>query len=118
MTMFDPLVLPIDVDIVPVARLPGALRSQIDHGPDDYSVTRPHTRTPSTIVDARTVTLLETFRSPSTIVDAVLAFSDSEGLDPRQTLDDAYPVLKGFVDQGVLVAAASEVAQPIVMSLA
>src|SRR3954451_11109670 len=118
MSMLELLLLPADVEVVPVARLPDRLLGQIDHGPDDHSVTRPYTRTTSTIVDVRTARLLEPFRSPVTIVDAVLRFSKSEGLDPRQTLDDAYPVLKGFVDQGVLVAATSAVAQPIVTSLA
>jgi len=72
----------------------------------------------SSIVDAKTAALLETFRTPATIVDAVIAFSAAEGLDPRATLDDAFAVLGGFVNEGLLVAADSVLAEPIATSLA
>jgi serine/threonine protein kinase len=115
--VLDPLVLPSDVAIVPVAELPRELREQVGGRPSDYSVTRPRTRTMSSVVDAKTAALLETFRVPSTVVDAVIAFSAGEGLDPRATLDEAFPVLAGFVNQGVLVPADSELAHPIATSL-
>jgi hypothetical protein len=118
MGVLDPLVLPSDVVIVPVAGLPLELREQIDHAPGDCAVTRPRTRTTSSIVDTKTAALLETFRTPATIVDAVIAFSAAEGLDPRQTLDDAFAVLRTFVNEGLLMAAESELAQPIVTTLA
>lgn len=118
MDVLDLFVLPSDVVIVPVAGLARDLREQFDHGPADYAVTRPRTRTTSSIVDTKTVALLETFRTPATIVDAVIAFSAAEGLDPRQTLDDAFAVLRDFVNEGLLVAADSELAQPIVTTLA
>lgn len=70
MAILDPLLLPPDVAIVPVAQLPPELLEQIEHEPGDYSVTRPLTRTTSSIVDAQTAALLECFREPATIVDA------------------------------------------------
>jgi serine/threonine-protein kinase len=118
MAALDRFVLPSDVAIVPVAELAPQLRREIDHVDGDYSVTRPRSRTMSSIVDARTAALLETFREPSTIVDAVIAFSAAEGGDPRATLDDAVAVLGDFVDGGLLVAADSELAHPIDTSLA
>lgn len=118
MGVLDPLVLPSDVVIAPVAGLALELREQIDHGPGDYAVTRPRARTTSSIVDTKTAALLETFRTPATIVDAVIAFSAVEGLDPRQTLDDAFAVLRDFANEGLLVPADSELAQPIVTTLA
>lgn len=117
MAVLDPLVLPSDVVILPVAQLPPELRSQVGGAPDDFSVTRPRSRTMSSIVDAKTAALLESFRIPSTIVDAVIAFSAAEGLDPRKTLDEAFSVLSSFVNQGLLVAADSELARPIETSL-
>lgn len=118
MAILDPLVLPADVVIAPVVELPDGLREQIEHDEGDYSVTRPRSRTLSSIVDAQTAGLLESFRAPATIVDAVIAFSAAEGLDPRATLDDAIAVLSDFVRDGVLVPADSDLAQPIALSLA
>ena len=116
--ILDPLVLPADVVIAPVAELPAELRDQIEHKTGDYSVTRPRARTMSSIVDGKTAALLDTFRAPTTIVDAVIAFSRAEGLDPRETLDDAFAVLGGFVNEGLLVPADSELAEPIASTLA
>jgi len=118
MTVLDAFILPSDVLVVPVAQLAPELRAQIDHAAGDYSVTRPRTRTTSSIVDAKTAALLESFRTPATIVEAVIAFSAAQGLDPRKTLDDAFAVLAGFVNEGLLVAADSELAQPIATTLA
>jgi serine/threonine protein kinase len=118
MAILDPLVLPSDVVIRPVAELPPELREQVGQETGGYSVTRPRSRTMSSIVDAKTAALLEIFRTPATIVDAVIAFSAAEGLDPRATLDDAFAVLGGFVNEGLLVTADSDLARPIVTSLA
>src|SRR5947199_10229277 len=113
MTVLEPLILPSDVEIVPVDELPAELRDQLDHTAGDCSITRPRTRTTSSIVDAQTAALLERFRTPATIVDAVIAYSTDAGTDPRATLEAAFAVLGGFVSDGLLVAPDSELAQPI-----
>jgi eukaryotic-like serine/threonine-protein kinase len=118
MTALEPLILPADVEIVPVGELSSALREQLGHADSDFSVTRPRTRTTTSIVDAGTASLLERFRSPTTIVDAVIAYSAAAGVDPRTTLDQAFAVLGGFVNQGLLVAPDSELARPIATTLA
>jgi eukaryotic-like serine/threonine-protein kinase len=116
MAILDLLVLPSDVVIQPVTQLPPDLREQVGHVTGDYSVTRPRSRTMSSIVDAKTAALLEIFRTPATIVDAVIAFSAQEGVDPRVTLDDAFAVLGGFINEGLLVTADSDLAHPIATS--
>ncbi len=113
MTVLEPLILPADVVIAPVEELPPGLREQLDHTDGDYSVTRPRTRTTSSIVDAKTAALLERFRTPATIVDAVIAYSTAAGVDPRATLDESFGILGGFVNEGLLVPPDSELAQPI-----
>jgi serine/threonine-protein kinase len=118
MAVLDPLILPPDVLIVPVDKLDSEVRAQIEHRAGDFSVTRPRSRTTSSIVDAKTAALLEAFRTPATIVDAVIALSAAEGLDPQTTLEDAFPVIRGFVNEGLLVAADSPLAQRIETSLA
>jgi serine/threonine-protein kinase len=118
MTVLEPLILPSDVQIVPVDELAPELRDQLDHSAGDCSITRPRTRTTSSIVDAQTAALLERFRTPATIVDAVIAYSTEAGTDPRATLDEAFAVLGGFVSDGLLVAPDSDLARPIDPTLA
>ena len=117
-TIRGPVVLPADVVLVPVAELPEDTRAQIEHAPGDYALTRPRTRTTSSIVDARTAGLLQTFRDPKTIVEAIIEFSEVEHLDPRETLESSFSVLAGFLNTGLLVAADSDLAGPIDTTLA
>lgn len=108
-----PVVLPADVVLVPVEELPAETRARLEHGPGDYALTRPRTRTTSSIVDRAGALLLERFRDPKTIVAAVVEHSRSEGLDPGETLEQAFPMLAGLVNAGMLLPAGSELAEPI-----
>jgi serine/threonine-protein kinase len=118
MTILDSFLLPPDVTIVPVAQLASELGDEIAlGGGGDYAITRPRSRARSSVIDAQTAALLETFRVPASIVEAVMAFSTDRDLDPQSVLEDAFPVLGAFINDGVLVAADSELAQPIATSL-
>ena len=117
MGIFDPFVLPSDVVVAPVRDLPLDIRQHIEHQTGDYYVTRPRTRTVSSLVDPQTVALLQFFRKPATIVDAVLAFCSAETLNPEHTLETAFGPLAVLIEEGVLVPAHSGLAQPIVASL-
>lgn len=113
MTLLGELILPADVVLARVAELPSATRSRLVHSPGDWSVTRPRSRTNSIIVDEATVELLDRFRTPLTIVDAVIGYSAEHNRDPRTTLEQAYAVLGGFVRDGILVPAGSDLAAPV-----
>jgi serine/threonine-protein kinase len=113
MAMTDPLILPADVTVVPVAQLPADLRAQIGCDEGDYTLTRPRGRAGSRIVDAETVALLQAFRSPTTVVDAVLGYSQARALDPDQTLEEAYPLVEQLLKAQILVEADSPAARPI-----
>jgi hypothetical protein len=99
----DPLVLPPDVLLVPVAELPEAVRRRLVGEPGDWAITRPGLRTASRIVDAFAAELLAELRSPSTLVDAVLRYSRGRGLAPEATLAAAFPLLAELLDAGFLV---------------
>jgi serine/threonine-protein kinase len=118
MTALGPLVLPNDVVMLPVMQLPPDVRNRIEHQPGDYCVTRPRSRVTTSVVDQGTASLLERFRKPTTIVDAVITFSSDHGLEPRQMLDNAFPVLAGFVRDGLLLPADSALVLPVESSLA
>ena len=113
MEILGPIVLPADVVLLPVEELPEATRARLNCEPGDYALTRPRSRTPSNIVNAHTAGLLEHFRSPSSIVDAVVHYSVAAQLDPRETLESAFAVIRGLFNAGLLLAADSQLAQPI-----
>jgi serine/threonine protein kinase len=117
MAITDPLVLPSDVMLVPVAELPEDVRRQLTWEEGDYAVTRPRSRTPSRIVDAGAADLLGQFRAPVTIVEAVIRFSRERSLDPETTLEEAYPLLERLLASGFLVSEGSDDAGEIRESL-
>ncbi|MEU4516416.1 lanthionine synthetase LanC family protein [Nonomuraea wenchangensis] len=117
MTVLGPFVLPGDVVVAPVAGLSPELRERIEHRPGDYCVTRPRSRATTSVIDEGTASLLERFREPTTIVDAVITFSSATGLEPRRTLEEVFPVLAGFVRDGLLLPAGSALLEPIESAL-
>lgn len=104
MAITDSLLLPPDVLLVPVAELSEELRGQLRCEEGDYAVTRPRSRKPSRVVDAQSAALIGEFKSPRTIVEAVLRYSLAREVDPEETLEQAYPLLQGLVGSGFLVA--------------
>ncbi len=117
MTIADPMLLPPDVELTPVEELPEDIRAQFTYRQGDHAVTRPRARSTSSIVDANTALLLGSFRTPTRIVDAVLGFASERQLDPRETLERSYPVLKDLLADGFLVPANSPFAEPIEASV-
>ena len=103
MAITDPLLLPPDVILVPVADLPEELRRQLDSEEGDWAITRPRSRTPSRLVDADSAELLALFKEPRTIVEAVIRYSRSREMDPGETLEQAYPLLQRLLGSGFLV---------------
>jgi serine/threonine-protein kinase len=101
-------VLPEDVLFVPIERLPSELRSTFNGEDGDYAVSRPRARTRTKIVDSDAAEILQGFRKPQTILEAVLAYSRSSGLEPEKVLDDAFPILREFLQARLLVRPGSE----------
>jgi hypothetical protein len=107
------LVLSPDVDIVPVQSLAPELRTRIGASEQDYTVTRQRARTASSVVDRDSAELLQRFRTPTRIVDAIVSFAGERGLNPESTLEQAYPVLSRLYRSRFLVPADSDAARPI-----
>jgi eukaryotic-like serine/threonine-protein kinase len=103
MAITDPLRISPDVILIPVADLPEGVRSRFTHHEGDVAVTHPRSRMPSQILDARAAALLEEFREPRTVVEAVIRFSRSRDLDPERTLEEAYPLLARLLESGFLI---------------
>lgn len=118
MAITDPFVLPADVAITPVARLDPQLRAQLACDEDDFAVSRPRSRTTAKIVDAEMAALLRAFEQPHTIVEAVIGFSRAQEADPEEMLAEAFPLLQGLIQTGLLVPPDTDAAQRILPSFA
>lgn len=116
MAITDPLLLPADILLVPVRELPETTREHFEYAESDYAMTRPRARATSRIIDAQAAALIEHFRTPTRIVDAVIAYSRERDLPPNQVLDGAYPLLQNLIDSQLLVAADSELVHQITPS--
>ncbi|MCZ2147950.1 MAG: protein kinase [Bryobacterales bacterium] len=107
------LILPPDIRFIPAMELSEEIRRKIGAGDGDLTVTRPHSRAPSKVVDPETYALLKEFEKPNTIVQAVLRFSKQRKLRAEQVLDDAFPLLRSFFESKLLVDPDSVEAQRV-----
>jgi eukaryotic-like serine/threonine-protein kinase len=111
------VLLPHDVLIVPASAVASTVRSELKLDDGEYAITRIGARTSSRIVDTPTADLLSEFRTPTTIVDAVIRYSRARRVDPRATLEDAFPLLEQFFYERLLVSEGSEDSRAITPSL-
>ena len=117
MALAEALVLPPDVEVVSVVRLSADLRLRLACSDDEFLVTRPLGRGGSHVVDGPTAALLALFRSPTRVVDAVLAYARVQACDPEETLESVYPVLFRLWQEKLLVSPDGPDAEPIAESL-
>jgi eukaryotic-like serine/threonine-protein kinase len=101
--MTGPLVLPQDVEIIPVTALSASVRSQIGGADDDYAVTRPLSRFPSKVIDSQAAAWLRQFEEPTTLVQALLRHSAAVDRKPQEVLEDIYPFLESCLRAKLLV---------------
>jgi eukaryotic-like serine/threonine-protein kinase len=113
MALDDPLTLQRDVEIASVRRLSPGVRSALDSTDDDFVILRPRSRGGSHVVDAKTAALVQLFRSPTRIVDAIVAFSRVEGSNAEDALEGIYPFLFRLWSERLLVAPDDADAAPI-----
>jgi serine/threonine-protein kinase len=104
----DPLVLRNDVVLVPATELPDEMRAKFEFEEGDYTISLRHGRDPSQVIDGETASLLELFRKPRTIVEAVIENSRALRKDPQVWLDELLPHLGTFLNKRVLVPVGAE----------
>jgi serine/threonine-protein kinase len=108
-----PLILPKDVLLIPVEDLAEDIQRQLQYSKGDYAITRPTSRVRSKIIDQNAAKFIEEFRAPTTIVDAVIRYSRSTGLDPENLLEISFPLLESLINSDWLVdATSSEINSP------
>jgi serine/threonine-protein kinase len=111
--MRNPLVLPEDLLIIPVSDLPDEVRDKLGDGGEEFAITRPLAREPSKLIDAAAAKLIEQFRDPKTIVQAIISYSRNNNSDPERILEDSLPLLRQLIGSGLLLPEGSQDAQRI-----
>lgn len=113
MVFKEALILPEDVELIPVKDLPVDIRAKVQCSDESYVLSRPHSRTRSTIVDPEGAELLQEFRNSQTIYEAVTHYSELKKKDSRKIMEQAFPLLMNFINSNILVPYNSEQAKPI-----
>lgn len=106
----DLFVVPADVVIFPVEELPAVVRRQITDDQARYALSIRGSRRTTKVLDRETAQLLDQFKEPSSLIDGVLRMSETLGMDPRDVLESAYPVIVRFINEQLLVQADSPAA--------
>jgi len=99
------LVLRSDVVLVPVADLSEEVRAKFESEEGDYTITRTQGRMTTQVIDSETAALLQLFREPRTIVEAVIENSRALNKDPEAWFDELLPHIGIFLRNKVLVPA-------------
>jgi serine/threonine protein kinase len=97
------LVLPSDLVMSPVHTLSPEIRARLGGDDDDVVLSRPRHRRRGLVVSSDTAQLLESFREPTTMPEAVLLHAVRRSADATQLLAEAYPVLRQLRDARYLV---------------
>lgn len=108
MQLTGTFVLPEDAILQPVVELSEEFRRLSGSESSDFALTRKNSRSLSKVIDADAAALLRNFEKPSTIAMAIARFSRSQGGDPEQALEDALPMLRALISDGLLVGESSE----------
>lgn len=104
MIIGNSLVLRDDVVITPVTELDEDTRENIDDEDELFAITELFSGMLSSLVDADTAGILERFRKPCTIVEAVVSYSRERQVEPAEVIEDAYNVVTHFFDHQFIVA--------------
>ncbi|MCH5373450.1 MAG: AarF/UbiB family protein, partial [Planctomycetes bacterium] len=114
-----PFTLPPDAKLLPVSGLSGRLRGRIGPVEEGESVvTRPGFRIIARLLPKPLADLLQEFRTPNLLTDAVLQFARAHDQDPIGTLELAFDALATLVEARILVPADSPEASSLEPTLA
>ncbi|MCE7064068.1 protein kinase domain-containing protein [Dyadobacter sp. CY326] len=97
-------ILPEDVQVLPVEKLPQQARAKFEYETDDFIITYTHARNTSKIIDASSASLLQEFRKPKSLPEGVLTYALLNNLDAQKILEGSYTFLTRLRSEGFLVS--------------
>jgi len=104
----DRLVLPDEVVVFPVATLTPAVRAAIGCEPDEYALTRKRSRRTTRVIDQATADLIEEFRKPSSVIEAIRSFAGRTGLPAEEVAESCVPLLNELINDGFIAVVGAE----------
>ncbi len=104
MSELDDLQLHPDVSLLPIESLDAEVRCRLDAEITDFAVSRQRSRSPAMLVDSAAARLLERFRTPNTLANAVKAEALASDLEPSALLEKAAGLLSNAIRRGILCA--------------
>jgi serine/threonine-protein kinase len=113
MNLDEPFTLGSDVLLIPCAEISDDVRARVSFEDGDFTLSRRYGRILVQVIDGETAALLERFREPRTILDAILENCRAFGNDPEALLDEMLPHLGAFVRSHILEQAGSSQDQGI-----
>lgn len=97
-------ILPEDVQVLPVDKLPEQALAKFEYEADDFIITYTHARSTSKIIDASSASLLQEFRKPKSLPEGVLTYALLNNLDAQEILESSYTFLSRLRNEGFLVS--------------
>ncbi len=101
----DLLQLHPDAEITALESLPDEFRAQLNHAEKGYLLTHKKSRRNSQLIGESAAGFLNLFRAPRRLAEAVVEHAHNENSDPQRLLDDAFPVVTGWLKSGLLINA-------------
>jgi serine/threonine-protein kinase len=108
----DLFFLPKDVQVIAIDTLAETMQRQLRLEEGDFVLTRANGNY-SNVIDGEMASLILTFTHDKTIVDAVLEYCRENAYDPREIIDDAYPVLEDLIRANFLAVEGSDASAPV-----
>jgi serine/threonine-protein kinase len=99
----DRLIMPVDVELAPVAEIDRRLLVDLQFAEGDWIATRVGSRSRSIIISTDLAELIQAFRTPCTILEVIVHYARVHGLDPQDVLDESWPLLTRLLKANWLV---------------
>lgn len=103
------LVLADAVVIFPISEIDPVKRASIDVSEGDYGLTKNDSRRTTRLIDRSAAEMLEEFRKPTSVPDAIVRFSRTHDADPNAVLADSFEFLTGMIRDGFVMTASAAV---------
>jgi len=118
MNATEPLVLPADLLFLPATALDADTQARLGASETDRVLSRTRVRVGSMVIDAPACAFVEEFRSPTTVVDAVLRHAARTGEDPEAVLESAVVLVARLRQRRFLTPSGATEARAVEPSMA
>jgi eukaryotic-like serine/threonine-protein kinase len=109
----DPLVLAADVEVLRAAELDPDLGARLEIGPVEAVAVRPSGRHGAVAMSPELAAVVERFREPTSLPEAVMAEAAATGREPDALLAEVYPLIARLMRSGFLARHGSPAAAPV-----